>query len=129
MQALEVRRVQSSADLLVPGDYVFIPKREPKKIVIKTPHVPPEGFFRRLFWDWFGKKYALREVLEALWPAFDTIILICPECKNAFATTERHKIFSVEPLTLSMPLTCPYCKTMSFDIKEGKITPIIYHAT
>lgn len=61
---------------------------------------PPAGFFRRLWWDWFGKKYALREALELLWPEQDAIILNCPVCNLPCATTRNHKIVSIEPLTI-----------------------------
>jgi hypothetical protein len=121
MQALEVRRVPTSADLLNKGEYVFIPKREPKIIVEKSPLTPPTGFFKKLWWDWFGRKYEMKQIIELQWPEIDTIILNCPSCGGACATTRNHKILSIEPLTLEIPLTCPYCKTRSFEIKEGKI--------
>jgi len=41
MEALAVRRVQSSADLLNKGEYVFILKRKPKITVDKLPLAPP----------------------------------------------------------------------------------------
>lgn len=121
MEALPVRRVQHSEDVLRPGDYVFIEKREPRRNVEQIPVDPPTSFFRRLWWEWFGKKYALREVLEILWPEQDTVILNCPICNSPCATTKHHKIVSVEPLTLEIPLTCPYCKTNTFKIEEGII--------
>jgi hypothetical protein len=41
MEALEVRRVSSSEDLLHPREYVFIPKRDPKITVERRPLDPP----------------------------------------------------------------------------------------
>jgi uncharacterized protein YbaR (Trm112 family) len=121
MEALAVRRVSTSADLANPGEYVFIEKRQPRRNVEQIPIEPPSGFFRRLWWEWFGKKYTLRVVLEMLWPEIDTIILNCPVCNGPCATTKNHKIISVEPLTLEIPLTCPYCKTNTFVVREGQI--------
>jgi hypothetical protein len=37
MEALKVRRVSTSADLLNPGEYVFIEKRSPQITIEKTP--------------------------------------------------------------------------------------------
>ncbi len=119
--ALEVKRVPHSEDLLHPGDYVFVNKREPRRNVEMIPIQAPTNRFRRLWWNAFGKKYALREVLELLWPEIDTIIVNCPVCNSPCATTRNHKILSIEPLTLEIPLTCPYCKTNTFKIEEGKI--------
>jgi hypothetical protein len=119
--ALEVKRVKSSEYLLNPGEYVFIEKRAPKITVDRMPLTPPTGFFKRIAWHFFGKKYELKQYVELLWPEHDAIILNCPSCNGPCATTKNHKIISVEPLTLEIPLTCPYCKTRSFDIKEGKI--------
>jgi hypothetical protein len=42
MEALEVRRVSSSADLLHPGEYVFIAKRQPKITVERRPPLNPD---------------------------------------------------------------------------------------
>jgi hypothetical protein len=119
--AIKVRRVPRSDELLQPGDYVFIGKREPKRTVEQILIEAPTNRFRRLWWNWFGKKYALREVLELLWPEIDTVIVNCPACNSPCATTRNHKILSIEPLTLEIPLTCPYCKTNTFKIEEGNI--------
>lgn len=119
--ALEVKRVKSSEDLLHPGEYVFIEKRAPKITVERTPLTPPTGFLKRLAWNFFGKKYEIKQYVELLWPEHDAIILNCPTCNGPCATTKNHKIISIEPLTLEIPLTCPYCKTLSYEIKEGKI--------
>ncbi len=121
MQALEVHRVSTSADLLHPGEYVFIPKRQPIRTVEQIAIDPPTNRFRRLWWNAFGKKFALREVLELLWPEIDTVIVNCPVCNGPCATTRNHKIISIEPLTLEIPLTCPYCKTQTFKVEEGKM--------
>lgn len=120
IEALAVRR-EHSEDLLNPGDYVFLAKREPRRTVEQIPIEPPTGFLRHLWWEWFGRKYALREVLELLWPEQDTVILNCPVCNSPCATTKNHRIICVEPLTLEVPLTCPYCKTQTFKIVEGQI--------
>ena len=129
MQALEVRRVSTSADLLNKGEYVFIEKRAPKITVERIPLERPAGFWAGLKWDWFGEKYEIKQIVEILWPEQDAIILNCPSCGGPCATTKNHKILSVEPLTLEIPLTCPYCKTKHYDITDGKITPVVYHAT
>lgn len=121
MQALEVRRVKSSENLLHPGEYVFIEKRSPIIRTEREPLLPPTGFFRRMYWNLFGKKYELKQFVELLWPNYDAIILNCPDCNSPCATTAKHKIISIEPLTLEIPLTCPYCKTKSFAIKDGKL--------
>jgi hypothetical protein len=123
MEALAVKRVPSSADLLNPGEYVFIPKRQPIRTVQQIAIDPPKNRFRRLWWNAFGKKYALREVLELLWPEIDTVIVNCPVCNGPCATTRNHKIISIEPLTLEIPLTCPYCKTQTFKVEEGTMIP------
>jgi hypothetical protein len=123
MQALEVRRVPSSSDLLHPGEYVFIPKRDPKITIDHQLLTPPTGFFERLLWNWFGKKYEMKQILELMWPEIDTVIINCPMCNTPCATTNRHTILSVEPLTLEIPLTCPYCKDVTFVVKEGKLMP------
>ena len=119
--AQEVKRVPHSEDLLHPGDYVFIGKREPRRTFQSIPLNPPTGRIRRLWWKWFGKKYELKPFVELQWPEIDTVIVNCPDCNQAFATTQNHEIVSIEPLTLLHPLTCPYCKTNTFKINEGKI--------
>jgi uncharacterized protein YbaR (Trm112 family) len=119
--ALEVKRVPHSEDLLHPGEFVFIPKREPVRTFERTPIAPPTGTFRRLWWDLFGKKYELKQIVELLWPEIDTVILNCPECNSPLATTRNHTIVSLEPLTIETPLTCPYCRTNTFKVAEGKI--------
>jgi hypothetical protein len=121
LKALEVKRVEHSEDLLHPGEYVFVGKRQPIITIEKNPIDPPQGKFKLLWWTFFGKKHELKQIVELLWPEQDAIILNCPVCNGPCATTKNHKIISIEPLTLEIPLTCPYCKTRSFDIKEGKI--------
>jgi hypothetical protein len=123
MQALEVRRVPTSADLAHPGEYVFVAKRAPHITYQSEPLEPPRGLLQRLWWNAFGKKYELKQIVELLWPEIDTIIMNCPTCNGPLATTRNHKILSIEPLTLEIPLTCPYCKTNTFKIEEGKIMP------
>jgi hypothetical protein len=121
MQALEVRRVPLSEDLSSPGDFVFIGKRAPRITVERLALEAPSGFFKKLWWNAFGKKYEMKQIVELVWPDYDAIILNCPACNGPCATTKRHKIISIEPLTLEIPLTCPYCKTKSFTITEGKL--------
>lgn len=51
MEALttfEVHRVLSSADILQPGDYCFIEKRQPTRKFEPIPVEPPRGFFDRI---------------------------------------------------------------------------------
>jgi hypothetical protein len=119
--AQEVKRVPTSEDLLHPGEFVFIPKREPIRTFESTPIAPPTGAFRRLWWDLFGKKYEIKQIVELLWPEIDTVIMNCPECNSPLATTRSHTIVSLEPLTIETPLTCPYCRTNTFKVAEGKI--------
>lgn len=122
LTALEVKRVPHSEDLLHPGEFVFIPKREPIRTFHSEPLEPPtRGVFRYLWWKWFGKKYEIKQIVELLWPEIDTVIINCPECNQALATTGQHKIVSLEPLTIETPLTCPYSKTHTFKVAEGKI--------
>jgi hypothetical protein len=124
LEGIEVRRVSTSADLLHPGEYVYIAKRQPKITIEREPLAPPTGFIKLLWWNWFGKKYEIKQIVELMWPESDTIIFNCPECNGPCATTSYHKITSIEPLTLEAPITCPYCKTNSFRIAEGKLTLI-----
>ena len=120
--ALEVKRVPLSEDLLHPGDYVFIGKREPRRRFESKPLDPPtRGVFRYLWWKWFGKKYEMKQIVEIVWPEIDTVIINCPDCNQPLATTGVHTIISLEPLTIETPLTCPYTKTHSFKVAEGKI--------
>jgi hypothetical protein len=121
LTALEVRRVKHSEDLMRPGDFTFLEKRGPRRTFEQYPIDPPTGRLRRLWWEWFGKKYALREVLELLWPEYDVIILNCPRCNQPCGSTRNHKIVSLDPLTIETPITCPYCTDITFEIKEGKL--------
>jgi hypothetical protein len=123
MQAPAVR-VKSSEDLLNKGEYVFIPARKPEIRIEKTPIAPPAGFFKQLWWDYFGKKYETKEIVTEVWPKIDTIVIQCPNCNGSFATTKHQTILSVEPLTLDMPLTCPYCRNFTFEAKNGNLTEL-----
>ena len=67
-QALEVKRVQHSENLLHPGEYVFVAKRQPIITVEKHPIDPPQGKFKLLWWTFFGKKHELKQIVELLWP-------------------------------------------------------------
>jgi hypothetical protein len=120
LEAIQVRRVPISPDLLNPGDYVFIPKKKPliteERVAINSP-----TFFQRMF----RKTYEIKETVIRLWPEIDTVIINCPDCNSPIATTSTHKIISIEPLTIEIPITCPYCKTKSFTITAGKLTPIL----
>jgi uncharacterized protein YbaR (Trm112 family) len=119
--ALEVKRVPHSEDLSHPGEFVFIPKREPIRKFYSEPLTPPTGAFRRLWWNWFGKKYEIKQIVELLWPEIDTVIINCPDCNQPLATTKNHAIVSLEPLTIETSLTCPYSKTHTFKVADGKI--------
>jgi hypothetical protein len=128
--ALEVKRVPLSEDLLHPGDFVFIGKRDPRRTFQSIPLDPPsiyaddlvKGFIKTIWWKFFGKKYELKQIVEFVWPEIDTVIINCPECNQPLATTGSHKIVSLDPLTIETPLTCPYSKTHTFKVVEGKIT-------
>jgi hypothetical protein len=45
--AQEVKRIPHSEDLLHPGDYVFVPRREPIVNIYRQPVPPPTGFIRK----------------------------------------------------------------------------------
>jgi DNA-directed RNA polymerase subunit RPC12/RpoP len=128
MHALEVRRVPSSADLEKPGDFAFIKKREPILITTERPLPAPHGLWKRFFFHLWGKKVERTVTAEPLWPPRDTVIIICPSCSQPFATTDKHTIVSLEPLSIKPDLACPYCRTQSFFIEEGKIIPVVFHA-
>jgi len=130
IEALEVRRVASSADILKPGDYCFIPKREPIRTFQPISIEPPQGFLRGVWWAFFGKRKGTKEIIEIRWPDYNAIIINCPHCNQPVATTKEHRIISVEPLTIEKPLGCAYSRssptaapTVSFQIKEGQIMP------
>ncbi|HVB33724.1 MAG TPA: hypothetical protein VNJ52_05040 [Patescibacteria group bacterium] len=135
MQAIEVRRVQSSADLSSPGDFTFVPKREPVRKFERIPLEAPKGYFRNLLWQVFGKKYEVKQIVELLWPEYDAVILNCPNCNMPLATTPQHKIVSLDPLTIETPIACSYersqgiaakpdGKSIAFQVKEGKIIAV-----
>ena len=76
-----------SEDLLVAGDYVFITARPPKVTTESIPLDPPHGFFKRLWWDWFGEKCIVKKTEEEVWPAYDVIIMVCPRCRYPLPPT------------------------------------------
>lgn len=119
--AQEVKRVPLSEDLLHPGDFVFIPGREPNITYRSIPLNPPKGWGRRQLWYLFGKKFEIQQIVSPVWPAIDTVIIKCPICNGDVATTERHTIANTDPLTIETPITCPYCRTFTFKVVEGKI--------
>src|ERR1700722_2667475 len=97
MQALQVPavqaiRVKSSEDLLHKGEYVLIPARKPEIRIEKTPIAPPNGFFKRLWWNYLGKKYETKEIVTEVWPTIDTVVIQCPNCNGPLATTKQHAI-------------------------------------
>ena len=95
LQTIAVRRVPTSADLEKQGDYVLVPKREPERRY-ETIAGFPSGFWQRLVWLITGRKPIVKEVVEALWPEYDAIILNCPKCNQPCATSKDHRIVSVE---------------------------------
>jgi hypothetical protein len=121
MEAIAVRRVSASDELVKPADYVFIGKRQPIVTVERLTLLPPSGFLKRIWWNAFGRKYELKRIVELLWPERDTVILNCPHCNQPIATTDRHRIVSLDPLTIETSLTCPYCRTFTFEVREGRI--------
>jgi hypothetical protein len=130
LQTLEVRRVQSSEDLIRAGDYCYIRRREPIRKFETEPTLPPDGFWRSLLWFFFGKKRITKEFIEVVWPEYDAIILMCPHCSQPIGTTKDHRIVSLEPLTIEKPLACAYSRptesappTIAFQIQDGKIMP------
>ncbi|HEY2471056.1 MAG TPA: hypothetical protein VGI45_24890 [Terracidiphilus sp.] len=119
--AQEVKRVLHSEELLHPGDFVFIPKREATKRFESVPVQPPKGRIARWIWKHFGKKFELKPIFEEVWPAHDAIVINCPICNGPVATTNYHPIATLDPLTIEKPITCPYCRTFTFKVVEGKI--------
>jgi hypothetical protein len=120
--AQEVKRVSHSEELLHPGDYAFVGKREPIVITHQEPATPPQGLFRRLWWRWFfGEKMVTSKTLIPQWPDIDTVIVNCPLCNGPVATTKNHTIACLDPITIETPITCPYCRTFTFKVVEGKI--------
>jgi hypothetical protein len=67
LKALEVKRVEHSEDLLHPGEYVFVGKRQPIITVEKYPIDPPQGRLKLPWWTFFDKKYELKQIVELLW--------------------------------------------------------------
>jgi hypothetical protein len=124
MQALEVRRVPTSADLEKPGDFAFIKKRAPIRQTERIPLESPKGFLARIIRRFTGARYTEKVTEARLWPSLDTVIIVCPSCLQPFGTTDRHTIVSLEPLTISPEVTCPYCRTKSFCIEKGTITRV-----
>jgi hypothetical protein len=49
MESLEVRRVSSSVDLMNPGEFCFVGKREPILRYQQVQTEPPQNFFKRLW--------------------------------------------------------------------------------
>lgn len=118
---ITARRVPSSADLMKQGDYVLVPKREPIRRY-EAVAGSPTGFWARFIWVIRGRQPLVKEVVEALWPEYDAIILNCPNCNQSCATSKDHVIVSVEPLTIDRPIACPYCRSAEFKVSEGTIT-------
>jgi hypothetical protein len=112
MQPLEVRKVTSSESLVKPGDYVFIQKRPPLVRYERKPLEKPK-FFQRMF----RRNYELKQIVELQWPQHDAIILNCPDCNSPIATTSKHKIISLDPLTTESRQPAPY-SPKSFIIME-----------
>jgi uncharacterized protein YbaR (Trm112 family) len=112
-------RVATSEDLLNKGEYVFIPAR-PQEVHYQSEAIPNPGFFRRLL----GRTYTMKRIENPVWPKIDTIVLNCPKCNGTLGTTKDHTILSVEPLHLDMPLTCPYCRTFTFEVKNGNLNEL-----
>jgi len=124
LQTIEVRRVSHSEDLLVPGDYVFIPARPPRVATETVPLDPPRTFWKALWWTWFGQKSIIREIREEVWPGYDAILIVCPACRQPLSTGKSHVIESLEPLTIEKPITCPYCRTVTFTVADGKLITV-----
>lgn len=124
LRATEIRIVGGSDELKGPGDACFIAKREPIRNIVRTPLDPPSGFWRRMFWYLWGEKYEMRQIVELLWPEQDTLIVCCPRCGDPCATNKNHKIVSLDPVTIELPITCPYCRNLTFTITGGKISPL-----
>jgi hypothetical protein len=115
MQASAVR-VKSSEDLLNKGEYVFIAKRA-QEVHYESEAIPNPGFFRRLL----GRTHTMKRIENPVWPKIDTIIINCPKCNGAIGTAKEHTILCVEPLQLDLPLTCPYCRNFTFEVKSGSL--------
>jgi hypothetical protein len=130
LKALEVKRVEHSEDLLHPGEFVFVAKRQPKITTETIAVEPPQGTFKKLLWTFFGAKHTVKQTIEPVWPDYDAVILMCPHCNQPIGTTKEHHVVSTEPLTIDQPLACAYSRpspralpTIAFQIKDGKIMP------
>jgi hypothetical protein len=89
MEAFTVRRVKYSQDLLHKGDYFFVAKRHPNITVERVPVMQPQGILERIWWNWFGKKEELKQIVEIVWPEHDAIIVNCPQCNQPSASTKN----------------------------------------
>jgi hypothetical protein len=96
---------------------------------------PPRGFFAKIAFKLWGKKTELHQAIELQWPEYDAIILNCPHCYMPLATTMKHRITSLDPLTIESPIGCEYSRAKGiatkareqeeavvFLIRDGKIT-------
>jgi hypothetical protein len=81
------------------------------------------GVHFSLWWRFFGEKHIVRRTEEEVWPAYGAVIMVCPRCNQPCATSAKHAIACVEPLTVETPVTCPYCRAMTFKVTEGKLMP------
>jgi hypothetical protein len=95
--ALEVKRVQHSEDLLHPGEYVFVPKREPIVTIEKLPTQPPQGKFKLPCWTSFRKKEESKQIVETAVARTGCNHPELPYLQGRMRHGENHKIISVEP--------------------------------
>jgi hypothetical protein len=113
---LPVRRVPFSYDIEKPGDYCFIPKREPIRKFEPEQVASPTGFWRWVVWFLKGRpSFALKEIVEIVWPDYDAIILNCPHCSQPIATTKDHRIVMD---------SCPICYGTGFITKKAGWTTL-----
>src|ERR1039458_10154112 len=79
-----VRRVQYSEDLLKRGDHFFVAMRDPIVTGKRMPLQAPHGFLKRIWWDWFGKKEELKQVIEAHFSRVRSVRLWAANSLTAF---------------------------------------------
>jgi hypothetical protein len=103
--ALEVKRVPHSEELLHPGEFCTIPKREPIVLMNMEPVQPPQGLFSRLIWRFFGEEYVTTKTVIPQRPDVDTVIVNCPLCNGPVGTTKNHLRKAITPLSRRLVTT------------------------
>lgn len=96
---------QTGKQSLEPGEFYFRPTAIP---ITTKPH-------------WFKRLFGAKE--KQSWDFVTTVVIACPYCGVPIMTGTVHKVVSRKPLTIEMPITCPYDQDNphSFKVVKGKI--------